>query len=74
MSFQPDKSQLENTFIVLKQQVHQTSEAWKDSVQERFYEQFINSLPKEFLAYINELNKLDKSFETAEQHISNFRE
>lgn len=70
MSFQPDKSQLESSFDVLKQQASQTNEAWKDSVQERFYEQFINSLPRDFRIYIDKLNKLDKSFETAELNIN----
>lgn len=74
MSFQPDKSQLESSFDVLKQQASSTNEAWKDSVQEKFYRQFIDSLPQEFRAYIKELNKLDKSFETAEQHINDLRE
>lgn len=72
MSFQADKSQLENEFAVLKQQTIQTNEGWDDPVQRRFYDQFIKTLPKEFYAYINELNKLDKSFEKAEQTISNF--
>ena len=74
MSFQPDKTQLESSFDVLKQQTSSTSEEWNDPVQRRFYEQFINTLPKEFNAYINELHKLDKSFVTAEQRISNLHE
>ena len=74
MSFQPDKSQLKSSFDVLKQQASSTFENWDDPIQRRFYEQFINSLPKEFLTYINELNKLDKSFETAEQHINDLHE
>ncbi|MSP64952.1 MAG: hypothetical protein EXR16_04920 [Bacteroidetes bacterium] len=74
MSFQPDKSQLESSFAVLKQQASSTFENWDDPIQRRFYEQFINSLPQEVLAYINELNKLDKSFETAEQHINDLHE
>jgi hypothetical protein len=74
MSFQPDKSQLESSFDVLKQQASSTNEAWKDSIQERFYKQFIDSLPQEFRTYINELNKLEKSFESAEQQINNLRQ
>ena len=70
MSFQPVKSQLESSFDVLKQQASSTNEAWKDSIQERFYKQFIDSLPQEFRAYINELNKLDKSFDLAEKQIN----
>lgn len=70
MSFQSNKSDLENSFDVLKQQSSSTSENWDDPVQRRFYEQFINSLPKEFHAYITELSKLDKSFENAEQSIN----
>jgi len=74
MSFQPDKLKLENDFDVLKQQASSTSENWDDSVQRRFYEQFIDSLPKQFKAYIDELNKLDRAFDSAEQRISNLHE
>jgi|GEM_PF-3081684 len=74
MSFQSDKSKLENEFDVLKQQASSTVESWDDPVQRRFYEQFVNSLPKEFHTYINELVKLDKSFEKAEQTINNLHE
>jgi hypothetical protein len=70
MSFQPDKEILENGFDALKQQISSTSENWNDSVQRRFYEQFINSLPKEFITFVNALNKIDKSFESSERHIS----
>jgi len=70
MSLQPDISQLQSGFAVLKQQAASTSESWNDSVQQRFYEQFINSLPKEFMNFLNELNKLDNSFEKAEQTIN----
>lgn len=74
MSFQSDKANLESVFDVLKQQSASTSENWKDQVQERFYEQFINSLPKEFRAYITELSKIDNSFEKAEQTINNLQQ
>ena len=74
MSFQPDKLQLESSFDVLKQQTSLTSENWVDPVQSRFYEQFINSLPKEFLAFINSLVKLEKSFENAEQRINDLQQ
>jgi hypothetical protein len=74
MSFQPDKSKLENEFDVLKQQASSTCESWDDPVQRRFYEQFVNSLPKEFVVYTNAINKLDKLFETAEQHINNLQQ
>jgi hypothetical protein len=74
MSFQLDKSQLENAFAVLNNQASQTNEEWKDSVQERFYDQFINSLPKEFFSYIQELNKLDQIFENTEQMISELQQ
>ena len=74
MSFQSDKSKLESEFDVLKQQASSTVESWDDPVQRRFYEQFVNSLPKDFFAFINELNKLDKSFESAEQQINNLRQ
>jgi hypothetical protein len=69
MNFQSDQHQLERAFDVLKQQTYETSENWKDSVQKRFYDQFIDTLPKEFSNYINSLIKLDKSFETSKHHI-----
>lgn len=69
MSFQSDRSQLKSTFDVLKQQSSATFENWDDPIQTRFYEQFIDSLPQEFHAYINELSILDKSFEKSEQYI-----
>lgn len=74
MSFQSNKFELENSFDVLKQQSTSTSANWDDPVQRRFYEQFIDSLPKEFYAYITELYKLDKSFENAEQSIKNLQQ
>lgn len=74
MSFQSDKANLESAFDVLKQQSASTFENWDDPVQRRFYEQFINSLPKEFQAYITELSKLDKSFEKAEQTIKGLQQ
>jgi hypothetical protein len=73
MSFQGDKTHLESVFNVLKQQASSTSENWKDSVQTRFYEQYLNQLPKEFLTFTNELNKLDKSFEKAESTINDLQ-
>lgn len=74
MSFQPNKLQLESSFDVLKQQASSTFEDWDDPVQRRFYEQFINSLPRDFFSFINELNKLDKSFESAEQQINSLQQ
>ena len=73
MSFQVDKNRLESKFEVLKQQSASTFENWEDPVQRRFYEQFINTLPKEFKTYIDELSKLDKTFERAENIIDNLR-
>jgi hypothetical protein len=70
MSFQSNRTYLESAFDVLKQQSASTFESWDDPVQRRFYEQFINSLPKEVHAYLIELSKIDKSFEKAEQQIS----
>ncbi len=74
MSFQLQKTHLENIFKILQQQSESTAESWNDPVQRRFYEEFINSLPKEFIAYINELTRIGKSFEQAEQHISRLQE
>ena len=70
MSFQNNKTILENAFNVLKQQSASTAENWNDQVQRKFYDQFIDSFPKEFHAFLSELSKLDKSFENAEQVIS----
>jgi hypothetical protein len=70
MSLQVEKQQLENEFSILSQQASQTSEAWNDPVQRRFYDQFINNMPKEFAHFINELHKLDTSFENAERVIA----
>lgn len=74
MSFQSNKTYLESAFDVLKQQSASTFESWDDPVQRRFYEQFINSLPKEVHAYLIELSKIDKSFEKAEQTINNLQQ
>ena len=73
MSFHSYRTYLENAFDVLQQQSASTIENWEDPVQRRFYEQFINSLPKEIHAYLTELTKLDKSFEKAEQAINNLQ-
>jgi hypothetical protein len=70
MSFQPDKTLLKSAFAELTQQASSTTESWGDPVQRRFYGQFIDSLPREFMAFINAVDKLDKSFERAEQNIS----
>lgn len=74
MSFQSNKTYLESAFDVLKQQSASTFENWDDPIQRRFYEQFINSLPKEVHAYLIELSKIDKSFEKAEQTINNLQQ
>lgn len=74
MSFQSNKTYIESAFDVLKQQTVSTSENWNDTVQRRYYEQFINSLPKEVHTYLTELSKIDKSFEKAEQTINNLHE
>lgn len=71
MSFQAEKSQLESAFVVLKQRAGSAAESWNDPVQKRFYEQFIETLPKEFTVFIDALNRLDKAFEAAEQRIGN---
>lgn len=71
MNFQSDIENMVNNFDVLKNQASSTSEAWNDSVQRKYYDQFINNLPKEFQNFINELDKLDKAFESAENTISN---
>lgn len=74
MSFKSNRTYLENAFDILKQQSASTLENWNDPVQRRFYEQFINSLPKEVNIFLTELSKIDNSFEKAEQTINNLRE
>jgi hypothetical protein len=69
MNFRPDIEILENEFGVLNQQVALTSENWTDLVQIRFYEQFINTIPKEAIAFMNSLEELSLSFENAERNI-----
>ena len=69
MSLQPKISEIKSDFSVLKQEGVSTSENWNDSVQNKFYEQFIDSLPKEFNNYIKSLDKLDKTFELSERVI-----
>jgi hypothetical protein len=73
MSFQADISQLESAFIGLKQRTGATTESWNDQVQKRFYEQFIDTLPKEFAAFTDALNRLDKILEVAEQRIRSLK-
>jgi len=74
MSFQSNRTYIESAFDVLKQQSVSTSENWDDPVQRRYYEQFINFLPKEVHTYLTELSKIDKSFEKVEQTINNLQE
>jgi len=74
MSFQPEIANLKNEYDFLNQQASATKEGWNDLVQRRFYQEFIDSLPKEFNTYINELTKLDNSFITAEKNIYNLLE
>ncbi len=70
MSFQLDIANLKNQYDVLRQQSSSTMENWNDPVQRRFYDQFISTLPSEVMAFLNALNKLDSSFENAEQKIN----
>lgn len=69
MSFQSYKENLENEFANLKKQESLTRENWKDSVQNRFYEEYINDLPAEFQSYVNALDKLEEAFQIAENII-----
>ena len=69
MSLQPKISVFKSDFSVLKQQGVSTSENWNDSVQKKFYEQFIDYLPKKFNNYIKSLDKLDKTFKLSERVI-----
>jgi hypothetical protein len=74
MNFQGDKANIESAFDVLKQQSATTFENWDDPVQRRFYEQFINFLPRDVLTYLTELSKIDKSFDRAEQIINTLQD
>ena len=69
MNFQSFKINLEDEFVALKQQESLTRDNWKDSVQKRFYEEYINELPAEFQSYINALDKLEEAFQRAEKNI-----
>jgi len=74
VSFYSEKSKLESEFNILNLQATSTNESWNDLVQNRFYEQFINGLPKDFNSFINELVKLEQSFEKAENTINGLME
>ena len=69
MSFKPTILDILNDFSILKQQIALTSENWNDSVQMKFYKQFLNPLPREFSNYVKSLENLDKVFESAERTI-----
>jgi hypothetical protein len=69
MNFQTNKANLDNILQLLKVQSEETSESWNDSVQRRFYEQFIHSLPRELSTFQVELAKLDACFEKIEEII-----
>jgi hypothetical protein len=69
MRLQSAKLNLENEFEVLKHKIAQTKEAWNDTVQRRFYAQFLDDLPKEFRHYMDSLTELKESFEKAERII-----
>ncbi len=71
MSLKTEIQILENEFSILQKQASETSEIWTDTVQKRYYDQFINNLPKEFEIYNIELRNLDLTIETAEQAIEN---
>jgi len=71
MNFESNKGNLEHIFKLLKLQSFSTAENWSDRVQARFYEQFINSLPRVVSDYLEGLSVLDKSFESAESIIEN---
>lgn len=73
MSFQSYKEKLENEFAFLKKQESLTRENWKDSVQNRFYKEYINDLPAEFQSYVNALDKLEEAFQRAENNIEELR-
>lgn len=69
MSIQSTQLSMENEFKVLKDRISQTSEAWDDPVQKKFYGQFLDNIPKEFQHYMAVLTKLDEIFDRAERRI-----
>jgi len=71
MNFKDNKESLESAFGVLKHQISSTTENWKDKVQERYYKEYLDDLPKEFRIYIEALDKLEQSFKNAEDEINN---
>lgn len=70
MNFQLEIVHLTEVYSVLKRQADSTKGKWTDSVQKRFYEQYLDSLDKEFQNHLSELQKLDATFNKAEQMIN----
>lgn len=69
MSIQAAQMSMGNEFEILKHKIAQTSEAWNDPVQRKFYAQFLDNLPKEFQHYMAALTELNEAFEDAERVI-----
>lgn len=69
MSIQTAQMSMRNEFGILKHRIAQTSEAWNDSVQRKFYAQFLDNLPNEFQHYMAALTGLNEAFEDAERVI-----
>lgn len=62
MNFSSHISDLENELLRFKRQQDITKALWNDKVQQRFYSEFVEDIPKEFNRYIEELEALDKIF------------
>lgn len=71
MSLKGNIADLENILALLEQQANSTENSWNDKVKNKFYEQFLESLPQDVIRYLGHLNELDKLIEQTENTINN---
>lgn len=71
MSLKGNIADIENILAVLEQQANSTGNSWNDKVKNKFYEQFLESLPQDVVRYLRNLNELDKLIEQTENTINN---
>lgn len=74
MSIRKILSLFESDYKSFKLQAALTSESWRDNVQRKFYDEFIESSTKEFSTFIVELEKIDRIFLEAENVIARLKE
>lgn len=73
MSFQSNLSELMDAFAAFNNQATITKEDWKDSVQSKFYHQFIDPITCGFNLYVNDLEKLRNIIDNAEEKITEMK-